>query len=348
MTVNDNGISPKNTVRNTDAVYLDVLKEPFKIYGVKYDKILGRFVRMDSEVAADVSAGVKMLNDNTSGGRVKFVTDSKTVCISADMDNTLLLPHIPLCAQSGFDLYKGKTFVGTFMPKMNIKSGYAACLSLDGELSEYTINFPLYDNVKSLFIGLSKGSTLKSAEDYKYNKPVAFYGSSITQGASCSHPGNCYVSRVCRRLDTDYINLGFAANCKGEQKMAEYVASLPLSALVIDFDHNCKNAEELNRLHYPFYKTVRTLKKDLPILLLSAPDIINKGGEFIKRREVVENTYKKALAEGDKNIFFIGGENLFDGDSPDGATVDGTHPNDLGFYRMANVIEKTLKQILER
>ena len=44
---------------------------------------------------------------------------------------------------------------------------------------------------------------------------------------------------------------------------------------------------------------------------------------------------------------FIDGAELFAGECWDSCTSDGVHPNDLGFYRMAMRIEKTLKPILD-
>ena len=60
-----------------------------------------------------------------------------------------------------------------------------------------------------------------------------------------------------------------------------------------------------------------------------------------------EKIYKKALAEGDKNVYFINGKTFF-GKDLYSCTVDSIHPNDLGFYFMAKklipVIKKALKQ----
>ena len=46
-------------------------------------------------------------------------------------------------------------------------------------------------------------------------------------------------------------------------------------------------------------------------------------------------------------MYFIDGQTMFDGEFADSCTVDGCHPNDLGFYRMAisigAVVEKVIK-----
>ena len=55
---------------------------------------------------------------------------------------------------------------------------------------------------------------------------------------------------------------------------------------------------------------------------------------------------KAAKAAGDNNVYFIDGETLFAGEFRDSCTVDGVHPNDLGFFRMGMVIGETVGQIL--
>ena len=47
----------------------------------------------------------------------------------------------------------------------------------------------------------------------------------------------------------------------------------------------------------------------------------------------------------DKNMYFIDSEGFLGGDHI--ATADGTHPTDLGFTRMLEVISPKLKKILK-
>ena len=57
---------------------------------------------------------------------------------------------------------------------------------------------------------------------------------------------------------------------------------------------------------------------------------------------------EKAKKSGDKNVYFIPGKQLFGKFDRINCTVDGCHPNDLGFYRMAKRIYKELIKIDER
>lgn len=98
--------------------------------------------------------------------------------------------------------------------------------------------------------------------------------------------------------------------------------------------------------HETFFKRIREKQPDLPTVMMTRPAIVYGKNEK-KRREIVLNTYRNALASGDKNVYFIDGEAFFGTKDRHLCTADGTHPNDLGFYRMAEVIEPVIKKILE-
>ena len=65
-----------------------------------------------------------------------------------------------------------------------------------------------------------------------------------------------------------------------------------------------------------------------------------------RRRDIVKQTYLNAVARGDKNVSFIDGAELFGTTDKKYPTVDGCHPNDLGFYLMFQRILPTLKETL--
>ena len=71
-------------------------------------------------------------------------------------------------------------------------------------------------------------------------------------------------------------------------------------------------------------------------------------GLWMERREVIKKTYQNAIVNGDKYIAFLDGELLWGEVDRDSCTVDGCHPNDLGFYRMAETIYPVLKELINR
>ena len=357
----DENFIVNTNVDEPDIVWHDPLKSPFKLYGVFYDTEEGRYLRMPKSVAEAVSSDVAELNTNTTGGRLRFKTNSPYIAISTQMGDCWPMPHMPVTGKAGFDIYRNENgkeiYFRTFVPSSNFKGGYSSKIKTLGNLTDYTINFPLYHDVKKLYIGLKRGSILEMSEGYMNTLPVVYYGNSITQGGCASRPGNSYPGFLSRRLSVDFINLGFSGSGKGEPEMANYIAGLKMSILVMDYDANAPTVDHLRQTHYPFYKIIRDKNPDLPIILISHTSAVydeyyyksavsEKWGNFKDRKEVIKNTYDRAIAEGDKNIYFIDGSKIFAGDEWDASTVDGTHPNDLGFYKFACHLEKYLKPLI--
>ncbi|MBQ8611526.1 MAG: SGNH/GDSL hydrolase family protein [Oscillospiraceae bacterium] len=350
----DKNMVVHTTIDEPDLVWLDVRDEPFSLHGVWFDEQQGTYVRMPQAIADATNEGVAHLNKNTAGGRVRFVTDSPVIAIHAVMKNEPANDHLTLCGQSGFDLYRKQAdgtdvFVRTFRPPVGMKEGYSSLLPAPAEAGEYTVNFPLYDNVQAVYIGLKRTALLEAAPAYPNEKPVVYYGSSITQGGCASRPGNSYQAILSRRLNIDYINLGFSGSGRAEKVMCEYLAGLEMSVFVCDYDHNAPTLEHLQATHLPLLRTVRAAQPTLPILVLSAPDVLLGDAAFWQpRRELIRKNVETLQAEGDTNIVFLDGAGLFAGEGWDSCTVDGCHPNDLGFWRMAQAIEPVLKALLEK
>ncbi len=243
------------------------------------------------------------LHSNTAGGSVKFVTDSPYIAINVKMDGLGKMPHFALTGSIGFDLYVDNYYAKTFVPPFDIKDGYEIIFELEKkERREITINFPLYSNVCELFIGLQDTAYVSEAEAYKNDKPIVYYGSSITQGGCASRPGMSYQAIVSRTFDYDYINLGFSGSAKAEDEMIEYIKNLDMSAFVYDYDHNAPSVEHLARTHEKMFKAIREKNPLLPVIMMSRPKHFLTENEKI-RRSIIETTYLNAVSAGEKCIF---------------------------------------------
>ena len=329
-----------------DVCFRNVREEPFKIYGVFHDG--ERYMRMPKDRAASVSANVEQLNYHTAGGRVKFRTNSPYIAISTKSDPHHMT-HQAGIGSHGFDLYVGKKqmFRGSFRPPLDMTDGFESVIKFeDSRMREITINFPPYTQVYELYVGLSKGSRIASTSGYKYEMPIVFYGSSITQGGCSSRPGTTYQGFIERWLDTNYVNLGFAGSARGEDEMAEYVAGLDMSIFVYDYDHNAPSLEHLVATHEKMFKTVRQAHPSLPIIFMTRPRYWLT--EYEKERfDTIRQTYENAVKSGDENVYFISGHDLMKYAKYDGI-VDAAHPTDLGFYSMAKVLTPILRNILKK
>ena len=72
--------------------------------------------------------------------------------------------------------------------------------------------------------------------------------------------------------------------------------------------------------------------------MISKPDVFTYPKADEIRKKVIIDSYNKAVDAGDKNVYFIDGATLFDGEFRESCTSDGCHPNDIGFLRMADKI----------
>lgn len=337
--------------------FYNIESAPFVIEGLLREE--KGFCRMPSAVANQVSQGVSELNWKTAGGLARFRSNTKRMVLVTKQHTLTKVPHMPLTGSCGFDLYAiwdaKEEYEGTFVPPKDIENGYTSYLQLyahylsDGrkdETRDMILRFPLYSGVKEVLIGLEKGSTLEAPTPRTQNTHIVYYGSSITQGACASRPGNSYESIIDRRLGCTHVNLGFSGNAKGELIMAEYVNQLPMSLFVYDYDHNAPDAVHLEKTHEPFFKRVREAHPTLPIVLMSMPKSRLKPKEVL-RREVVERTYRNARAAGDENVYYIDGTTLMTYCGCDGS-VELTHPNDWGLASMAKVLGDLLETILTK
>lgn len=346
----DSNFKATNKIDKQGIRWINAKNELFTLHGLLADD--EGYKRMDSGVAARVSEGVMLLHRHTSGGRLTFETDSPYIAISAKMSNMDKPATMPLTSHSGFDLFylkdEGPEFAYAFVPDVDCKEGYECIYPANEKgINRYLIHFPLYTSVDELYIGLDENATLNKFTPYDTTqKPIVYYGSSITQGACATRPGNSYPAIVSQKTNRDFVCLGFSGSAHGEQEMADYIASLPMSVFVLDYDHNdCTQLEQLSQRHPKMYETVRKAHPDIPIIIMSAPYAAKNwfSGGPGKSFEIVYRTYLEAKERGE-NVYFINGGTLF-GEYADCAMVDQIHPNDYGMIKLADAVIKTLKSI---
>jgi len=321
--------------------FFDIRKLPFKIYGVFWED--GKYRRISQTISKNISVGINALHAHTSGGRVRFVTDSRYIAINVEVENVFRASHFTLVGGCGFDMYSGKEYVHTFVPPYEFENRYESVAEFSSsELREITINFPLYGEVNEIYIGLEDGAVLKEASSYINESPIVYYGSSITQGGCASRPGLSYQNVISREFNYDYINLGFSGRALGEDTMTEYIKGLNMHAFVLDYDHNAPTAEHLKNTHEKMFTAVREKHPDIPIIIMSRPKYKLTDDEK-ERRKIIETTYTNAISKGDTNVYFIDGAMLTALCKEEG-TVDGIHPTDFGFASMAKALCDVIRE----
>ena len=104
----------------------------------------------------------------------------------------------------------------------------------------------------------------------------------------------------------------------------------------------------------PFIDTFRKRYPLTPILVMSKPPFSNFVflKKFIDSRkfyfEFQKGVVEKRRNNGDENIYFYDGGKIFGNKDILESCVDGTHPTDLGFYRMANSLQPIITKLLKK
>ena len=287
---------------------------------------------------------------NTSGGVLNFMTDSTHLSVKVSLHHAFSRSFMTLMACQGLDFYIGKgqqmEYFASAMPK-NLELNYESTLPpIKKALHYWSVYLPIFAGIEQLSIGIDPDATL-SAGPHLEKKRIVFYGSSITQGIAASRPGNTYVNLIGRKLDAEAINLGFAGNARGETEMAKTIASIPMDAFVMDYDHNSPSYDHLENTHEHFFKIIRERNLQLPIVIVTKPDFDTDRNDAMIRRGIIRRTFENAINAGDKNVYFVDGETLYGRYDRDCCTADSCHPNDLGFYRMAEKISPVLRKALK-
>jgi lysophospholipase L1-like esterase len=215
-----------------------------------------------------------------------------------------------------------------------------------------TLNFPLYMGVEEVLIGLDAEAEVVPPQEYSLKGPVIFYGTSITQGGCASRPGMAYTNILSRKMNVECINLGFSGNGRGEPELAAIIAQIEKPAcIVLDYEANAGAEGVMERTLGNFIQILRKVHPYVPILVVSK---IRFAREYYNR-ELLDNmqclkqfqwdTVEFLKNKGDNHIYFFDGSTLL-GEDFDECTVDGIHPSDLGFSRMAKGLESILTKIL--
>ena len=160
-----------------------------------------------------------------------------------------------------------------------------------------------------------------------------------------------YPAIISREFNMDFRDIGFSGMAKGEKVLAEWMAELPMSVFVCDYDHNAPTVEHLEATHYALYETIRAKNPDLPYIMVTRPDYWTMPCDqdaILRRRDVIMSSYLKARAAGDKNVYFIDGLSFNVAPHQYDMTMDSVHPNDSGFIRMADTIGTVIRHALER
>ena len=152
-----------------------------------------------------------------------------------------------------------------------------------------------------------------------------------------------------RQRRREVINLGFSGNGKLDTPLAAVLAEIDAGAYILDCLPNL-DPEGVAERTGPFVESLLGARPDTPVILVEdhprmsswlKPDFQQEHEE---KWQAFKEVYQKLLDSGFKNLHYVKGDKLFGTDNE--ASMDGVHPSDLGYMRMADIMEEAMRKAL--
>ena len=294
------------------------------------------------------------IGNNSAGLHIDFKTDSRNITLKWTTEYRNRFESMAFYNESGLDLYimiNGKyRFLGAACPNTKEKHSVWDIVTekfknIPEGMNQYTLNLCMYDQCSHLEICIDDNAKIEPVplkKDY-----IAIYGSSITQGGCASRPGRTFTHILRMNLDEEIVNMGFSGGGLLQPEMTDILMKLSPKIMVMDCVANM--AAALNDENYIynwnyFYIKFREKFPNVPLVIIEQPTFTDSW-TFLDSLEP-KNLLLRDIVKSwnDKNLSYIKGDNLYGDDFE--ASVEGTHPTDLGFARMVEIIQPVLEKYL--
>jgi len=309
------------------------------------------FQRLPQKYKKTVREEVWDLSENSAGVSILFSSDTVNLSVKWSIKHDLRMNHMTDAGIKGVDLYtkrnKNWQYTNTCLPngKQNEQILFE---DIEKKNREYCLYLPLYDTLTDMQIGLDDDSSLDNITFQ--NKPLVFYGTSITQGGCASRPGLVHTNIISRKLGRECINLGFSGNGHLENSIGNIMSNIDTKLYVVECMYNV-DKEMIHERIKPLIKAIRAnpQAKNTPIVFMEQV-VIDMGhlntafiSSVMEKNEELNKQIQESINEGERDLFIIKHTGAIDDDSE--ATVDGIHFNDLGFQRYADHFLKNVKEL---
>lgn len=327
--------------------YFDIREYPQYVFGSpgfaqrgnfhKYSKFTEQEL-LSNEFSDDIRRSFRHHSNSATGCRLRFRAKTGRIIIKTELERPWEYAKMTLMCSSGFDVYTRQSngtweHLCVFAPSSGHKIFAEEIFATPN--SDIMIFLPCYNEVKRLLFGI-ESSVVPDLIPYLEQSPIAFYGQSLTQGASASRSGNAYPNIVSRIEDIDIVNYSMSSCCRGLISVAEAISGIQPCCIVNDYVYNAIDQENLKQTHEPFYRCLRDRNPNIPIILTTAPNF-NMNKKNIGYNLVVYETYRRAINNGE-NTHIIDFNNIFQPEEYGLFAVDEFHLIDSGMMRLARAV----------
>ncbi len=288
--------------------------------------------RLPQSARDRVPKGVWTRGVAPDGGRIRFSCPTTRLALRVEVVNAQK-------KLAYFDAYIDAEFAGSAGSAGPKTAELVLFAGRNPRPKNLTIYLPNTSEVRVLAVGVDPGAALGPPPPFARPEPFICYGSSVLQGTGSDHPSKTYPAVLARRLNLDFINLGFGGSGKAEPAVVALVNRPEACGFLFDLgkSYGSQTQEPYARM----LADIRTQHPTTPIFVVT-PIYSTKEATEKGYREKSENLRTlmrdAALARrqaGDRNVHVLEGLELFG--APDQALFkDPLHPNDEGNELMGN------------
>ena len=305
--------------------------------------------RLPAQHADRLPNTVRGLMRFPAGAQLRFVSDTSQLHLRVSASNVRPMKHMSPLGYRGFDVYvEGAYWQSSAVQAEGVQelSFFAGAKRV---MKEIRIYLPLYQEVQVLAIGIDEDAGVKRPAPFALGQPIVYYGSSIAQGACASRPGMTYEAILGRRLNMDFVNLGFSGAGKAEPLVVDLVAQIDACCFVFDLGKSFGMQSE--GVYGAMLDSIRTAHPNVPMIcvtpIYSTREAFDQGYRDLSEhvRGVTRRAVTARTAAGDNKLYLVEGMELLGPGDAD-AFQEGTHPTDLGFTQIADRLEPLLREVL--
>jgi len=334
--------------RYSDLDYLPLTTQAISVHGIAGFEhgslVLERLGHIDTSFRAEL----EKLGRHTAGVRIRFKTDSPRLHLPFRKlrPASFSYPYLSEQATSGVDVYIDKKYTLTLTGGNRNNAITVSHRTEPRRLHLVELYLPSFSPAQLNEIGIEPGSRLEAAPTFPSS--LAFYGTSITQGASAPRPGLTFPAILARKLGAEFYNYGFSGNGRGDPAIASVLSETNADIYILEYSRQAPGTEGvISENLMRFCKILKSNRPEAAIIIVTALyDTLEayEYKELAMRRRAFRAAYAK-LTRRYSGIYLVEGTDLIGPNDLD-HLADTTHPNALGMTKVADHLLKILQPIL--